>query len=170
MPADRRSRARRLASVIMVVAAVALFGPAGPAFASAGADARQVAFSGTVLASETHENVDVVGRVHLVVTLAGSPGSGWALRWLSNVEAWGTGATTGDRYRGHGTDVGTVNIPPGPPVRTAVLHPACGLIPPGPPAHPPSPCRLLVQVAFDEAGRLSAVDVHVGDGFVGTTD
>jgi hypothetical protein len=156
------------------VLAVAGVGAANAAIPRSGltpADTRQVSFSGAVSATEANENVDVVGRLHVVTQLSGSEQTGWTGEWRANLDyTTGTGRTTGDRYRGTGADSGTVAMPPGPPVREAFFEPSFTLRPPGGSIHPPSPCRLAVNVVYDETGQVSTVEVHVADGPTGTVD
>lgn len=166
----------RTASRMLVMIGVALVVAAsgvGTANASSpgSPDSRQARFTGTVFATESNENVDVVGRLHVVTQLSGSEQDGWTVEWHANLDdTTGTGETTGDRYRGTGADRGTVAMPPGPPTRSAFFEASFTLRPPGGSIHPPSPCRLAVNVVYDETGRVSDVQVRVADAPVGTVD
>jgi hypothetical protein len=125
-------------------------------------DIRQVAFTGAVYLAEPDETVDLAGNLHLVTRLSGSEHTGWTVDWRANLDTTtATGQSTATHYVGSGADAGTVALPPGPPVRTAVLSPLFTLLPPGPPMHPPSPIRLGVHVAYDETGRVTDVGVHI---------
>jgi hypothetical protein len=159
----------------LVVVGITLMLAAGAAsanaFAPGSVDNRQVRFSVTTFATDSNENVDVVGRLHLVTKLTGSEQAGWTLEWRANLDnTTGTGQITGDRYRGTGADSGTVAYPSGPPVREVLFEPAFMLRPPGGSIHPPSPCRLLVNVVYDESGRVAEVQVHAADTVIGSGD
>lgn len=107
----------------------------------------------------------------MVTQLSGSERDGWTLDWHANLnDTTGTGETTGDGYRGIGADHGTVALPPGPPARTATFEPSFTLYLSGPPTHPPSPCRLAVNVVYDETGHVSGVEVRAADGTIGSGD
>jgi hypothetical protein len=124
-----------------------------------------------MFASQSNEDVEVAGRLHVVTQLTGSEETGWTFEWRTNVDnLTAKGQTTGDRYRASGTDGGTVAIPPEPPVREVIFEPSFSLLPPGPPTHPPSPCRLTVSVVYDETGRVSDVQVRAADGTIGSGD
>ena len=164
----RRSprRGLRLLATVGVVGIVSTLGVA-PAMAAPARTARlannQVGFTGTTIDNPTGETVDLAGTVHLRTLVAGSDADGWTVVWVANVDhTTGTGETTGDRYAVQGIDAGAVRLPPGPPVRTASFEPSFTLRQPGSRFHPPSPCRLLVSVSFDGAGRIMSVDAHAG--------
>ena len=174
VPTSRRASRMLVIGGLTVGLAAASIGAANaapPTSRDAASDSRQVRFAGTVFATESNENVDLVGRLHVVTQLTGSEQDGWTVAWHANLDdTTGTGQTTGDRYRGTGADHGTVAIPPGPPVRTAFFEASFTLRPPGASIHPPSPCRLAVNVAYDETGRVSDVQVHVADAPIRTVD
>ena len=131
----------------------------------------RTAFTGTAYASESGENVDIAGTLHLVTTLLGTEETGWSLDWhtdLPNTTA--SGETTGDSYRATGTDAGTVQLPPGPPVRSASFEPTFRLVPPGPPVHPPSPIRLAITVHVGATGQVTEIVVQVDHGSFGSVD
>jgi hypothetical protein len=158
------------ACIMLLLAATA-----GVAHATAGsatpAASRRVSFAGTAFASAPSENVDIVGDLPLVTRLSGSDQIGWTLDWHANVtNTTGTGQVTGARYQALGADGGTVLMPPGPPVRSALLEPSFTLFPPGPPTHPPSPTRLGVTVLFDETGQVAEVQINFDHGSIGTVD
>lgn len=176
VPTRRRTSRTLATGCLTALLAVAGVGAANASPSGSGGApsvSRQVSFAGTAFATAANENVDVTGRLHVVTRLTGSEARGWTLDWNANVDhATGTGATTGDRYILRGAATGTVMYPPGPLVRAASLEPSFTLMPPGPPVHPPSPIRLLVDVSFVAAGgQLIAVQVHLGDAHpIGTTD
>lgn len=160
----RRRAPRMLVAVGLTVLLVGAGVGAANACSRGSSDSRQVRFAGTVFATESNENVDVVGRLHVVTRLTGSEQDGWTVEWHASLDhTTGTGQTSGDRYRGTGADRGTAAYPPGPPVRSAVFEASFTLRPPGGSIHPPSPCRLAVNVVYDETGRVSDVQVHVID-------
>lgn len=167
-PGHRRATTL-LAALVAVALAVTGAGRAVAAPATS-ATSRQVSFAGTTFASQSNESVDLVGTLHVVTALSGSEETGWSLDWQTNVNnTTATGQTSGDRYVGHGTDRGTVLMPPGPPTRPH-FEPSFTLMPPGPPTHPPSPIRLNVHVHFDETGQVTDIEVRVVDGSFGTVD
>jgi hypothetical protein len=128
-------------------------------------------FAGTTFDRAEGESVDVAGALRVVIRLTGSTDDGWIVDWHANVDhGSGTGETTGNDYVLTGAETGTAAIPPGQPVRTAFFEPTFTLLPPGPPTHPPSPCRFLVAVSFDEAGHVANVDAHLADAAPPTTD
>ena len=118
---------RRASRVLVAIGMTLLLAATGVGAANArsrgSSDGRQVRFAGTVFATESNENVDVVGRLHVVTQLSGSEQDGWTVEWHANLDnTTGTGQTTGDRYRGTGADRGTVAFPPGPPTRSAFFE------------------------------------------------
>jgi hypothetical protein len=159
------------ASAVALLSATGLGGlQAAPAPAPASAQSVQGSFAGVAYASGTAEDVDLGGRLHVVTTLQGSETSGWTLEWHTNLQnTAGDGHTTGDRYRAAGTDRGTVEMPPGPPTRTATFEPELTLYPPGPPVHP-SPVRLTVRLGSDESGEHPTIDIDVHRSTFGTVD
>ena len=170
----RRTATTALAACVAVARAVAGIGSAAasPATSDArSATSRHLYFAGTTFASESNENVDVGGNLHVVTKLTGSESAGWTLDWHTNLNHTAAiGQTTGDEYTATGTESGTVVLPPGPPVRSAVFEPSFTLLPPGPPVHPPSPIRLLVNLLFDETGRVTDIEVQIDDGSFGSVD
>lgn len=138
--------------------------------ATSPAEGRQASFRGTVFATESEENVDIFGRLHVVVQVSGSESSGWTLDWHANLDdTTGIGQATGDRYLGRGAGRGTVTHPPSP-IRSATLELTVTLLPPGPPTHPPSPIRLSAHVVFEDNGRLSGLEVRLGQAPIGSVD
>lgn len=169
----RRRAPMLLAACIALVVVATGMGGADAAAGSAimQVDSRQVSFAGAIFATETNENVNMVGKLHVVTRLSGSEQTGWAVEWYTNLDnATGTGQVSGKRYLASGAGRGTVQVPPGPPVRSAFFEPWFTLYPPGPPVHPPSPCRLGVQVVFDDNGRVSAVQIHLDQAPIGPID
>ena len=133
--------------------------------ATSPAEGRQAGFRGTAFAVESEENVDISGRLHVVVQLSGSESGGWTLDWHANLDdTTGIGQATGNRYLGRGT----VAHPPSP-IRSATFELPFTLFPPGPPVHPPSPIRLNANVVF-ENGRLSGLEVRLGQAPIGSVD
>ena len=167
----RRRAPRMLMAVgLTVVLAVAGVGTAKatPRSGLTPVDSRRVSFADTVFATESNENVDVVGHLHVVTQLSGSDSTGWTVEWHANLDnTSGTGETTGDRYQGTGADSGVVHPPS--PIREASFEASFTLHPPGP-IHPPSPIRLAVNVVYDETGHVSDVQLHVADAPIGTVD
>lgn len=166
VPTRRRAPRMLVAcvTVLLVVIRVDAANAATPRSAVTPADSRQVSFAGTTFAAGASENVDVVGNLHVMTQLSGSEQTGWTVEWHANLDnTTGTGQTTGDRHQGIGADRGTVAYPPGPPTRSVFFEPSFTLRPSGGSIHPPSPCRLAVNVVFDETGQVSAVEVHVVD-------
>jgi hypothetical protein len=148
-----------LVTLLGAGAAAAL--PPGPPTRSTSS---QVALDGPAFASGAGEYVDITGDLHVVTSISGSETDGWTLEWHANVDhARGTGQTSGGRYVLNGATSGTETYPPGPPVRTASFEPTFSLIPPGPPVHPSSPCSVLVDLSFDEAGHVTGVQAHFVD-------
>lgn len=50
------------------------------------AESRQANFRGTAFVAELAENVDISGRLHVVVQVSGSESSGWTLDWHANLD------------------------------------------------------------------------------------
>lgn len=133
------------------------------------AEGRQASFRATAFAAESEENVDISGRLHVVVQLNGSESGGWMLDWHANLDdTTGIGQATGDRYLGRGAGRGTVTHPPSP-IRSATFELPFTLFPAGPPVHPPSPIRFNANVVF-ENGRLSSLEVRLGQAPIGSVD
>ena len=160
-----------LAALLMTMgAAPAMAIPPGPPVR---VDISRVSFAGTTVDTAAGENVDLAGQLDLLTLVSGSDSTGWTVRWLANPDrAVGTGEVSGARYVLRAVDGGTVSLPPGPPVRTAFFDPTFALSPSGPAIHPPSPCRVLLALSFDAAGRVTGVQAHVGESppVWGTTD
>lgn len=138
--------------------------------ATSPAESRQASFRGTAFAAGPEENIDIFGRLHAVVQLSGSESSGWTLDWHANLDdTTGIGQASGDRYLARGAGRGTVTHPPSP-IRPATFELTFTLFPPGPPVHPPSPIRLSAHVVFEENGRLSGLEVRLGQAPIGSVD
>jgi len=138
--------------------------------ATSPAEGRQTSFRDTAFAVESEEDVDISGRLHVVVQVSGSESSGWTLDWHANLDnTTGIGQATGDRYLGRGAGRGTVTHPPSP-IRSATFELTFTLFPPGLPVHPPSPIRLSASVVFDENSQLSGVEVRLGQAPIGSVD
>lgn len=133
------------------------------------AEGRQASFSGTAFAAGPEENVDISGRLHVVVQLSGSESGGWMLDWHANLDdTTGIGQASGDRYLARSAGRGAVTHPPSP-IRSATFELTFTLSPPGLPAHPPSPIRLQANIVF-ENGRLSGLEVRLGQAPIGSVD
>lgn len=132
---------------------------AGPATAapSPRTVSTRLSIVGAVFDHGAGEDVTLTGELHLLTRV-----SDGLTDWHLNAgHISGTGATTGEPYLLAGTDAGSVQFPPGPPVRTVLIEPTLTLLPPGPPTHPPSPIRLLVAVSVGAGGQVTGVDVHL---------
>lgn len=153
---------RRSISALGLAGLATLAGSLGVGPASAGPSPRTVSsrlsIVGTVFDHGAGEDVALAGDLHLVTSVS----DGSTIDWHLNAgHIAGVGATTGDAYVLAGAGAGSVQFPPGPPVRTVLLQPTLTLLPPGPPTHPPSPIRLLVAVSFGAGGQITGVDVHL---------
>lgn len=171
-PTRRKSRVLIVACTALLLSATGL-GTANAVTtrpATSPAESRQASFRGTAFAAGPEENVDISGRLHAVVQLSGSESRGWALDWHANLDdTTGIGQATGDRYLARGAGRGTVSHPPSP-IRSATFELTVTLFPPGLPVHPPSPIRLSTHVVFEEKGRLSGLEVRVGQTPIGSVD
>lgn len=150
---------RRVLRIVSFAGLATLVGSLGAGPVIAAPSARMVStrlnIAGTVFDHRAGEDVVVAGHLHLLTSV-----SGGLMDWHLNagqIAGTGTGAT----YLVAGADAGSVQFPPGPPVRTVVVPATLTLLSPGPGTHPPSPIRLLVAVSFGAGGQVTGVDVHL---------
>lgn len=149
----------------------AAWAPRGPGWNS------QMPLSGTVQDDVTFEAVALVGRMHVVVDVGGSPASGYSVDLHANLDqASGTGETSGAAYVADGADQASVRLAPGPLTGSVSFAPSFSLHPPSPcrTEHPPGPCKAStgigahVTVSFNSDGVRSVV-VALDGGGSGTT-
>ena len=117
--------------------------------------------SGVIQNRATGEAVQVAGEVHLVVDVTGSQAGGWVVRVTANLQdTKGTGESTGQSYRGTGSDKTSEQFIAGPSLELLVFDPTFILSSP----NDKSPLPVLVTVALNADGTISSVTGSIGGG------